>query len=414
MKKRSYQQGYVISLITFFVLMIMLSIAISMSAIIAYRQKNSTNIIKSTQSYYAAESGIEDALLRLNNSPQMAAANYTLTVNGATASIAIPAIVGGSRAVTSQGNNNGIIRNIQTVYAIDNDKLSFYYGVEVGAGGLSMSNGSEILGNVFSGGSISGSGTIDNNAVVSGNGNSIQGVTVSGDALVYSCLSPANVQNLTYVTGGVHTCTVHGTTTVQANEISQQPLPIPQSQIDSWKSEAATACDATAISNISKNNKSVTLGPCKVTGNLVFGNSDTVTLTGTLYVNGNITFNNTDTVKLDSSYSTLGGVILADGTINTGNGNTFSGSGQTGSYLLMISTSTSDLAIVASNNTNGAVFYTTAGGLNISNNVSVIEATGYKVIMGPNSKIQYSSGVVNIFFSGGPGGGWRVTSWEEK
>ena len=410
----SSEKGFVVSIITFFVLIIMLSIAVSMSAVIAQRQKISTNGVSAIQSFYAAESGAEDALLRLNGNPEMSSLSYSLPVGSATANVTIPNSVGGSRTVASQGSASTIIKNVQVVYSINSQNVNFYYGVEVGAGGLVMNGGSEIAGNVFSNGNISGSGTIDNNAIVSGNGHSLTGVYVGGDALVYSCISPASVNNLTYVTGGTHTCTVRGSSLAQAAEISAQPLPIPQTQIDTWKGEAASTCSAADVTNLGRNNKSVTMGSCKITGDLSFGNSTTLTMTGTIYVTGNISLGNTDTIKLDSSYGSLGGVIVADGTINTGNGNTFSGSGQAGSYLLFLSTSASDSAVVVSNNSAGAAFYANNGGVQIPNNVSVLEVTGYKLTMGNNAKIQSSSGVVNIFFSNGPGGGWKVTSWGEK
>ncbi len=411
--KNFNQKGFVASLVTLAILIFMLTVAMSMGLLIFERQRISTTAIAATQSYYTAQAGAEDALIRLKSAPQMAAATYTLNIGNSSAKVTIPAIVGGSRAITSQGSNNGFIKNLQVVYAPDSSNLSFYYGVEIGEGGLVMSNGSEIMGNVFSGGNISGTGTIDNDAIVSGNGNSISGVYVTGNAFVYSCLSPASVNNLTYVTGGTHTCTVRGTTTVQSSEISEQPLPIPQDQVDDWKTEASTECPSSSVDDLNHNNKTVTMGPCKISGDLNFGNSDILTMTGTIYVTGNITLGNTDTIKLSSSYGSLGGVLLSDGLINTGNGNTFSGSGQTGSYLLFLSTNTSDSAIIVSNGSTGAVFYTTAGGIQLSNNVSALELTGYKVTMQPNSKIQYSNGVVNIYFSGGPGGGWKVVSWQE-
>jgi prepilin-type N-terminal cleavage/methylation domain-containing protein len=57
--------------------------------------------------------------------------------------------------------------------------------------------------------------------------------------------------------------------------------------------------------------------------------------------------------------------------------------------------------------------FASAGGLTISNNVSVVEATGYKITMNNNSKIQYNAGLADIYFSSGPGGGWKITSWQE-
>ncbi len=409
------QRGFVASLTTLLVLVFMLSVAISMSVLIFGRQKISTNTINSTQSYYTAEAGAEDALIRLKSNPQMSSLSYSLNINNSTANVVIPIIIGGLRAITSQGNNNGLIKTIQVVYSVDSDNVSFYYGVQVGNGGLQMSNGSKIHGNVFSSGNITGgnsvsstSNAIDNNVVISGNGNSIQGVYVGGNVISYSCLTTANVGSLTYVIGGSHTCTVRGTTSVQSSSISSQPLPIPQSQIDSWKTKAA-------VSVITGNvivNQDMTMGPKKITGSLTVDAN--LIISGTIYVVGNIIINSGANVALSSSYGSLGGVIVSDGTITINNNSILSGSGQTGSYLLFLSTNTSDVAILVSNNASGAVFYTNAGGVTLSNNVSVVEATGYKVIMSNNSSIQYSSGVVNIFFSGGPGGGWKVTSWQEK
>lgn len=411
----SNQKGFIVSITVFFALTAMVAITVSMAAVAAASQKISTNAIKSTQSYYAAESGVEDALLRLRTTPQMSATSYNFTVNGVTSTVTIPAIVGSSRAVTAQGTNGTITRKLQVTYTIDSTNVDFYYGVQVGTGGLSMGSNSRVMGNVFSGGNITGSGTIDNNVIVSGNGNKIQNIHVKGNAMVYTCQSATVDGNLTYVTGGTNNCSVGGSVSTQSQEISQQPLPIPESQIDEWKDEVSgTACNATLVAQLSQNNKSASLGPCKITGNLLFGNNTTLTLTGTLYVTGTISMGNGTTIRLDSSYATLGGVLIADGAINTGNSANFSGSGQAGSYLLVLSTSTLDNAITVNNNATGAAFYALDGGITLPNNVSVLEATAKKLTMGNNAIIQSSSGIVNIFFSSGPGGAWKVTDWSEQ
>lgn len=409
------QKGQVVSIFTFFALIIMVGMALTMSFLISLSQRNITNDVKSTQSYYAAESGIEDALLRLKKTPSISSLTYIMNVNNALVSVNIPSTIAASKSITSQANNGNIIRSIQAVCTISNSQsTNFYYGVEVGEGGLVMSNGSEVIGNVFSGGNISGgSGIIDNDAIVSGNGKSISNVHVKGNAMAYSCLSGATVDgNLTYVTGGLHTCTVHGTTTAQSQEISAQPLPIPQSQINDWKA-AARAGGTSGSKTI---NGSDSLGPIKIDGDLIIntGVHDTLTINGTVYVTGRITIQNNSNITLSPSYATAGGVIISDGNITINNNDVFSGSGQAGSYIMLISTSTDDLAIDVKNNAQGVVLYTTSGGITIHNNVSVTEATGYKVILLQNAKIQYSSGIVNIYFASGPGGGWEVTSWQEQ
>lgn len=405
------QEGQ-ISIITFSVLIIMIGMSLTMSFLIFLSQRNITNDIKSTQAYYAAEAGIEDVLLRLKKTPQITSLSYNMNIDNININVNVPNSIGISKTINSEANNSGIIKKIQSICSLDNtENINFYYGIQAGQGGISMANGSRVLGNVFSGGSITGFGTIDNNAIVSGNGNTISGVTIKGNAMSYNC-SSANINgNLTYVIGGSNNCTVDGTISQQEEEISQQPLPIPNQQIDEWKNYA-TQSEVFSGNKIISGSQS--LGPVKITGNLNLNNNATLTLTGAIYVQGNITFGNGVTVKLDSSYGSLGGVLITDGIIDMGTSNIFTGSGQTGSYILLISTNSSDTAIAVKNNSAGAVFYTTSGGLEISNNVSVTEATGYKIIMKNNAVIQYSTGLVNIYFASGPGAGWKVSSWQEQ
>ena len=53
-------------------------------------------------------------------------------------------------------------------------------------------------------------------------------------------------------------------------------------------------------------------------GNLTFSNNATLNVTGTIYVTGDITTSNNNTIKLDASYGSLGGVVMADGSIIPG------------------------------------------------------------------------------------------------
>ncbi len=401
-------------MVVFYILILSLGIALSVSTIVALGQRAMTDSKYLAQAYYAADSGMEDALLRLKNSSSMSALSYSLTVNGATASVTIPSIVGASRTVTSQGSLKNLTKTLQVVYSFTTQEVAFHYGAQIGAGGLDMDINSEVQGNVFSNGNVTGSGTIDNNLVVATNGNGVSGPTVLGSVTAYNCLSPTSVGgSLTYVTGGTHNCTVTGSTQSQSTEIAPQSLPVSQSQIDGWIAEATAGGTNTGNYSIG-NNQTQSLGPKKITGNLTLGNTSTLTVTGTLYVQGNITFGNTSTINLSSSYGTLGGVIIADGTIDTGNTSTFNGSGQSGSYVLVVSTSNSSSAIKISNNATGALFYASNGTIEIKNGVSVKELTGYRVKMNQNSVVQYNSGLQSVLFNSGPGGSWKVTSWKEQ
>lgn len=407
--------GYIVTLVTFFSLLLLLSIALSLSVIILYGQKISYNSVKSTESYYAAEAGIEDALLRLKKNPLMSVLSYNIRINNAVAEVDIPAVVAGSRAVTAKGDSAKMIRGLRVIYSINSQEVSFHYGVQVGEGGLVMGNGSKVIGNVFSNGNISGSsGTITNDVVVAGNGRSIDDVTVDGDALSYSCLSPAIIKgDLTYVSGGTKTCAVNGSTAIQTAEISAQSMPISQEQIDEWK-DAATSGGIISGNLSITNNQTRTLGPIKITGDLTISNNSTLNITGTIYVVGKITFDNNSIVKLDNSYGSLSGIILSDGAIESKNNAVLRGSGQAGSYLLALSTKSGNSVVIIDNNATGAIFYTSSGEILVKNNVRVKEATGYKVRLDNNAIVEYESGLADMLFSSGPSGGWEVVSWSEQ
>jgi hypothetical protein len=363
----------------------------------------------------------------------MSSLSYSLAINNTTTNIVIPEITVGSRIITSQGNYAGRIRKIQSVYSIDAQGVSFHYGAQVGEGGLSMGNNSQIQGNAFVDGNITGSGTITGDVVVSGNGNSITSTHVDGNVLAYSCLSPATVGgDLTYVVGGSHTCSVSGNTFSQSDEVPPQELPISQSQINEWKTQTADGIQKSAYTIGS--NKTVTensaviitgnmtvgdnstwnlMGSTKIIGNLTLNSNSKLNMGGTLYVTGSISFGNNTTTKLNSSYGSQSGVIVLDGTATLNSNVNIKGSGQTGSYMLVLSTNSSTSAISVGNNSIGGIFYTSTGGVQVNNNANVREVTGYKVTLGNNAILKYESGLANIFFSNGPAGGWKVMSWDE-
>ena len=57
-------------------------------------------------------------------------------------------------------------RKVKTELRMTVDDIAFHYGVQVGEGGLTMGNGSSIVGNLYSDGSVSGSGTITGDLIV--------------------------------------------------------------------------------------------------------------------------------------------------------------------------------------------------------------------------------------------------------
>ena len=417
-KNKNSKNGFAALYLTVLILAVIIAISVSISILTFGQQKISQNITKSSQAYYASEAGVEDVLLRLVKKMNWSSP-YNLKVGNATATVEISDIVGGTRTITSKGNSLNRIRKIQIVYAISTQQVSFHYGAQVGEGGMIMGNGSQVLGNVFSNGSVTGGGTIQNSIIVAGNGNKIDGITVGNDATVHTCKDSNIGGNLTYVSGGnIQNCTVGGATSTRPNEIELQPLPISQSQIDEWEEDAAAG--GVITTNISISGTKI-LGPIQIgtstnPKNLTVENGATLIIEGTVYVTGDITFNNNATVNLDSSYGSLSGIILTEGVITVENNVILNGSGQAGSYVLLLSTKndTTNPVIDIRNNAAGSViYYANSGLIYLANNMYAREVTGYKIQIANNAIIQYESGLEETNFSSGPGGSWEITSWKE-
>ena len=159
------------------------------------------------------------------------------------------------------------------------------------------------------------------------------------------------------------------------------------------------------------------LGPKKITGNLAI--NEDVTITGTIYVVGNITTNNGAQVTLDSSYGPTGGIIITDGRVTLSNNVEFFGSGSSGSYVLLVTTSVcptgcSGLNALEILNNVGAILVSAQNGtVHLNNNVELNEVVGYKIIIDNSAEVNYTSGLASASFTSGPSGGWDIKSWKE-
>jgi len=120
--------------------------------------KKLNNIVKSSQSYYAAEAGIEDAIVRIKK--KMSYPNpgtYTLSVGAGSTQVTISGPLD-SLSIISKGDVNNRIRKVAvnlTSLPSETD-VDFNYGVQVGDGGLVMKSNSQVSGGVYADGSIKG------------------------------------------------------------------------------------------------------------------------------------------------------------------------------------------------------------------------------------------------------------------
>jgi Tfp pilus assembly protein PilX len=424
------KKGFVALFVAILVLVIMIGIGTSLTVLTVSEQKISVNIVKSNQAYYAAEAGVEDALLRLTKSINWSS-TYKFRVGDGLATTIISNVIGGVRTITSEGDLLNRIRKIQAVYQITADYVSFHYGVQAGSLGLQMNGNAEVHGNIFSNGTINGDSNtkIYGDTISAGPNGKIKNVHVKsseggGNAWAEYCENSTIDESLNY-TIDVN-CTAkakyyHAPT----DYVETEDMSITQGQISEWQKDAA---DGGAISGYSLGgNNKASLGPIKVNGNMTIDSNAILTVTGTIWVTGNLALNSNVAVQLASGYGSLSGVIVVDGKITIDSNVTLCGSegykgGQKcnlsiGSYLLLLSTKSSsdpnNPAILATSNTKTAILYSSAGFIRLSSNAALKEATGYGIYMDSNAKVTYEVGLVNPLFSSGPGGSWEVTSWKE-
>lgn len=419
----SSEKGFSALFIAFLSLAIIFSIVAGLSVLTLEQTRVAGNIVQSAQSYYASEAGIEDMLLRLKNNLTWSA-QYNLNVGKGIASIEVSNIVGGTRTITSTGNNFSRVRKNRIVYTISTQQVSFHYGAQVGEGGLLMGNNARVRGNVYSNGSVipakgGDKGIIDETVIVALNGNRIDGLQVGKDAQAHNCYNSTIGGTLTYVAGGVRQdCNAGQGQREQSSEIPKKDLPISLAQIGQWKLEAegggTISGDYTVSGKVTQD-----LGPKKITGNFLIDNNATLNMIGALWVAGNLRIDNGATVKLDqSSFGAKSGVIVVDGKVKIKPGTSIKGSGEVGSYLLILSTNsevvdTSNPAIDVDNNSDAAIFYTNQGLIVLRNRIEAREVTGYKIFLDNNAEILYEAGLEEASFSSGPGGSWEVASWQE-
>jgi len=59
------------------------------------------------------------------------------------------------------------------------------------------------------------------------------------------------------------------------------------------------------------------------------------------------------------------------------------------------------------------ILYAPFGLLLVQDGANLKEATAYQIQAENNCQIVYETGLINLSFSTGPGGGWNIGDWEE-
>ena len=407
---RSQPRGQIILMaLVFFA--IFLSVAGALVTYVVTSSLSQRHTTAAEQALQLAEGGIDLAAYQLNQDSGYVGGTSVLGEGEIV--VAITTINTTTKRVTAIAYvpsvaNPKATRMVTATLAINSSVVAFRFGVQIGNGGLQMSNNSRITGNVYSNGSIAGASgaVITGDATVAG-GNSLSNTTVNGTAWANS-LSNCTVGGEAYYMS-ISSCSVGGTTHPGSANAATTSMPISDEQIDEWEDVATSG--GTIEGDYVASGTSV-MGPKKINGKLTV--SGTLYLTGPVWVRGDIQVNNNASVRTHSSVGSNGVVLIADypgqesgkGTVQLSNNAVFAGNGNPGSYPMVISTNSSGSAIQLSNNADGVILYASNGTIQVSNNGGANQITAYRLQLSNNATVEYITGLQSASFSNGPGGSW--------
>lgn len=124
--------------------------------------KIASDNVMSKQSLFLSESGVEDAYYRVRTNKTIASPTTIVIENHSATTTIVDS--GEQKIISGQGDVLNRDRTHEIVIA-KGAGVSFNYGVQSGSGGFTMANNSSVIGNVYSNGSITGSGDITGTAL---------------------------------------------------------------------------------------------------------------------------------------------------------------------------------------------------------------------------------------------------------
>ena len=422
-----YDSGQAMMVAVVFFLAVSLTIIFGLVTPIIKQKTASANMLTSRQSYFLAEAGIEDVVYRLRSGMPVAPVE-TLSLLGGSVSIETSDTSDGKNIV-AEGDINNLFRKLETNIVLGSG-VSFHFGIHAGEGGLRMENTSSISGNVYSSGSVIGSGPGNNvvrGSVVSAGPTGLIDNLYSTSSAYARTIRNAEIDGDAYYQS-ISNTTVLGTLYPGSVDQATSSLPITDEQINDWKQ---IALDGGVISSPCpyKITGETTIGPIKIACDLeISGTNYTVTLMGNVWVEGNVDIKNSPTIRIDPSFGSKGVAFIADkpsspdtsGKIILQNSATFYGSGSTGSHVMFVSQNRSaesggsEVAIDVKNTVSGALLvYAGHGEISLQNSVNLKEVTAYRIRLKNTAEVIYETGIANLLFSSGPSGGYEILNWKE-
>lgn len=424
--------------------------SISLTAMLAratYTDISTLNSLRiSKQSFLAAEAFAEEVAQRhvfgTYSIDTYETLNFGAITGYATSTIDL---VNDVLTIEAQGTIKNVVRKVQIVLSIGTGS-AFNYGLQAGNGGITLANSSRIIGNVYSNGPVSGSGNssevlgdvvsagsagylFDIHTTGSAWANTIEDSDIDGELNTESVLT-----DITNVVGPPDIRNYYG----PGNDLATTSFPIADDLVAEWKQSiedtgtVIPASDPDCLDNgIYTIDDPATLGNVKIECDLEVkhqGNPPTVlTLTGPIWVEGSIELKGPD-IRVTPSLGRRSVQIIADNEsdrttsskIKILTSSDFYGSGDSRSYIMLLSmnnaaeNSNPDIAIDVAQSADGSlIVYAGHGLIEVGNGVDLKEITAYQINVAQNSEITYESGLQDLIFTSGPGGGYSIDDWSE-
>ena len=371
------------------------------------------------QARWIAEAGVQKAIWCLSSDDAAAVcggaagADYsgeTLALAGGTAVTTVSGS-GTEREIRSTAEYHTVARGITTL-ARNVIETSIALAVQGGEQGTRIGNGAVVSGDIHLNGSLS----CGNTARIEGNvtlalGGEMTGCDVTGDVRARTIRDSEVGGNAFYQT--ISNTDVAGTSYPNSVDPESTGYPIAQEIIDRWREEAEAGGVITGDMTLSAT--SSVIGPVLINGNLVVGGNAGVTLKGIVYVEGTVTIAIGARITLDPSFLDRSGVIVSAGNAHVYNNVVFNGSGTPGSFVLILSLSSSqdraNPAILLENNAENAVFYARNGLVYLSQNALVNGVIGASLELANNAEAVYRTAMSEATFISDPG--YTYTQWDE-
>jgi len=399
----------------------------------------------SDKAYYAAQSGIEELMIRLRSHHNFGN-EWTMTdelENGAV----LHATISGDLSVkiaTVTGTFEDYTRRIEIQLASSSSKTSFLFAVQSGTGGFELEKNTEIKGKDGAAGNIYSNGDI----LGENRSGGTSGSKVFGDVWAVGKISGLDGDGSggVYVTGNVEVgdavrCRVLGDVIAPVPPancpyngeyiVSEAPEPASVETIDIgfWKQQAeqSSVWVGDCVVGGKSGDCSVPdgkLGSIKIEGDLIVEPGSDFTLTGPVWVEGDVTINSNSEVYVDEALGSEGVVVVVDypsdtfarGKIETASNVAFYQT-SVGGPAVFVSTNTEDNcaavpAIRVASNTATVVFSAPEGCVYFEANSFVRGVLAKVVHLSNNSSIEYDPRLATVILKTGLGG-WAVTGYRE-